>query len=277
MNIKDAGRSVVKATAEKFGPFSDFLYRFCKAYVLAYKNFDYRFQSNGELHLLNALKKFPLKTIFDVGANKGEWALAALTRFPHAKIHSFEIVPATFSTLQENLTKYTQVQLNPKGLSNTAAIVEIGFSPGHDGVSTIIHSEKIHDIPWQKVVGEVIRGDDYCRSNGIEHIDVLKIDVEGAEPLVIEGLSSMLNQSAVTVVQFEYGLANIYSRFLLKDYYEFFEKRGYIVGKLMPRGVWFKEYHPLDEDFIGPNYVAVLKSRLDVIDAIRDPHGPKRF
>jgi hypothetical protein len=58
------------------------------------------------------------------------------------------------------------------------------------------------------------------------------------------------------VVQFEYGLKNIVTKFLLRDFYAYFEARGYKVGKLFPTSVRFREYRFEDEDFLGPNYVA---------------------
>jgi hypothetical protein len=45
---------------------------------------------------------------------------------------------------------------------------------------------------------------------------------------------------------------------------------GYAVGKLMPRGVRFKSYHPMDEDFRGPNYVAVNGLRQDIVTAVQE-------
>ena len=110
----------------------------------------------------------------------------------------------------------------------------------------------------EMTVGNVFRGDDFCCENGIEHIDFLKMDVEGAEFKVLAGLDRMLSDQRVDIIQFEYGLKSVVTRFLLKDYYELFTSRGYVVGKLYPNGVYFKDYHVTDEDFMGPNYVAVL-------------------
>ncbi len=90
----------------------------------------------------------------------------------------------------------------------------------------------------------------------IAKIDLLKIDTEGAEHLVLRGFGDNLSPDRIPVIQFEYGLINISAKFLLRDFYAFFEARGYQVGKLMPAGVRFRSYQFEDEDFIGPNYVA---------------------
>src|SRR5437867_4670203 len=44
----------------------------------------------------------PVATILDVGANVGQFALAATAHFPDAVIHSFEPVPDVADTLRRN-------------------------------------------------------------------------------------------------------------------------------------------------------------------------------
>jgi hypothetical protein len=57
-------------------------------------------------------------------------------------------------------------------------------------------------------------------------------------------------------VQFEYSRINIYTKFLLRDFYQLFEGYGYVVGKLFPDHVDVRPYAMNDEDFMGPNYIA---------------------
>jgi hypothetical protein len=65
-------------------------------------------------------------------------------------------------------------------------------------------------------------------------------------------------------------MANIYSKFLLKDYWEFFTLRGFTLGPLMPTGVIFRNYSVRDENFHGcPNYLAVHESKRDMIAAVK--------
>jgi hypothetical protein len=56
---------------------------------------------------------------------------------------------------------------------------------------------------------------------------------------------------------------------LLYDFHSFFKELGYVVGKIYPGYVEFREYDMLDdEDFIGPNYLAVnenLKEQIRIL------------
>jgi hypothetical protein len=72
----------------------------------------------------------------------------------------------------------------------------------------------------------------------------------------------------VGCIQFEYGTANIVARWLLVDANEFLSPLGYIFGKLSPGKVAFKPYDLNDENFFGPNIVAVHRSRQDILTAL---------
>jgi hypothetical protein len=111
----------------------------------------------------------------------------------------------------------------------------------------------------------VTTGDEYCAGRGIAHIDFLKLDVEGLELPALRGFEGMLADGRIDVIQFEYGFINLLPKFLLKDLHEFLNARGYAAGKVFPNYVDFREYRLTDEDFMGPNYLAVRRDRSDLI------------
>jgi Methyltransferase FkbM domain len=102
----------------------------------------------------------------------------------------------------------------------------------------------------------VMRGDDFLTREGIRQVDFLKLDVEGAEHLALQGLEAALRQQRIRLVQFEYGRVNVLTHFLLRDFYQLFSQYGYAVGKIYPDYVDFRDYDLIDEDFLGPNYLA---------------------
>ena len=146
--------------------------------------------------------------------------------------------------------------------------MSVRFYPGSSELSGI--DPLVLDEPSETRECPVTTGDLYCSEHGIERIDFLKVDVEGAEREVLNGFSRMLDERRITAVQFEYGLVNIRSHVLLADFHELFESAGFAVGKIFPDGVDFRAYEiQRDEDFTGPNYLAVQRERQDLIDALR--------
>jgi hypothetical protein len=108
-------------------------------------------------------------------------------------------------------------------------------------------------------------GDAYVAARGISRIEYCKIDVEGMEWEVLDGFSASLGAGVLQAIQFEYGRKSILTKHLLGDLYALLEGYGYLVGKVYPTYVDFRSYRLTDEDFRGPNYLAVRRERNDLI------------
>jgi FkbM family methyltransferase len=244
----------------------------------AWKNRQYDVHLNGEVALLAALAPFQPGVLLDVGANVGEWSIAACEKLPGARVHAFEIAPATAAILAENAAPLgARLAIHPIGLGEREGKITLFASSESNTASSTIReaievSAEAHGITTiEEVAARVTTGDRFLREAGIEHVDFLKIDVEGAEFSVLRGFSEAFSRDAIDIVQFEYGLINLRTRDFLEDYYKFFAERGFVVGKLFPEGVAFKEYAIEDEDFAGPNYIACRACRADLIAALRFP------
>jgi hypothetical protein len=145
--------------------------------------------------------------------------------------------------------------VNPIGLSDHAGQMELIHCLDDSELSSVFRWP--HGKPTTTISCTVSTGDDYCATHGIDHIDFLKLDVEGAELLALRGFRQMLGAGQIDVIQFEYGSVNILPRVLLKDIVEFLTEHGYVVGKVYPTYIDYKPYELKDEDFLGPNYLAI--------------------
>lgn len=227
------------------------------AYEL-YENCNFDPYTNGENDVLVKLAGYKLKTIFDVGSNVGNWAKMASHAHPDATIHCFEIAPALAQRLIEALQDKGNFVVNCFGLLDKQGTVDIKYYPeSHE------HTSIVGDFPVEAdytiAAAEVATGVEYFELSGLNEIDLLKIDVEGSEHLVLEGFRKCFECKKINLVQFEYGRRNILTKHLLIDFYRFFHKYGYLVGKIYPGYVDFRDFNIYHEDFIGPNYLAIRK------------------
>lgn len=222
-----------------------------------FENYSYNHNLNGENYVIKLVGKSPTPVgmVWDVGAHHGEWSALAQKAFPNARIHAFEIAEKSFQRLKDSTNTLTHVTPHFFGVSNVTSEVELFFDEGSGGQSTMIETKYTEKFRRQRA--QVRRGIEICEEFGIQSIDFLKIDVEGAEHLVLDGLEPLFADRRVAVVQFEYGKSNITTHFLLCDFHKFFTKYGYRVGKIFPNRVDFKDYSMEDENFIGPNFLAV--------------------
>lgn len=239
-----------------------------RRYLDWYLGFSYDPKKNGEFELIRNIRAAGFKTFFDVGANVGGWTAGLLEIIPDATVHCFEITSSTYEALQLNLSH--KASCHHLGLSNVNAEIEYKDYGENSTVNTISNGTFWDQSLEYKIRrARVERGDLFCTSNGISFIDFLKVDVEGAEDMVLEGFSEMLNRKSIRLIQFEYGYANGDRHFLMKDFYHLFRKYDYEIGVVRKNGVFFKEFDYSMNDFkSGPNYVAIMVGDMELKEAI---------
>ena len=248
-----------------------YIYKKAQKYINSYEGYSYDFHKNGEELILKRLKKFNFKIVFDVGANLGNWTKKATKELKTPTVHAFDISSSSFNELKSLFSNSKNIIINNIGLSNKEDNVQYKDYGQSSIVNTLILESDFHDegnLPELKNT-KVTTGDKYCQTHSIEEIDLLKIDVEGAEDLVLKGFHNKLNEGKIKIIQFEYGYINGNSKFLIGDFYKLFSKYNYIVGPLKPKGVIFMEFNYALNNFTsGPNYIAVHKSQKEIIETI---------
>jgi FkbM family methyltransferase len=230
------------------------LAKLSRQYLKWFGNASYKYEKNGERWLLETLRNEPIRTVLDVGANVGKWSLIAAEIFPQATVYALEIIPATAADLRRRTAGRGRIKPFNLGLADHTGTVTMRYHPSASAHAT--STAYPHEWEGERIACPVMRGDEFLAREGIREVDFLKLDVEGAEHLVLRGLEELLRERRVRFVQFEYGRVNILTRFLLKDFYELLGKYGYVVGKIFPDHVDIRDYELGDEDFVGPNYFA---------------------
>ena len=131
------------------------------------------------------------KIILDIGANIGTTSLYFATINSTAKIYAFEPHPDTFNRAVENisLNNFKNIQLIKSGLGATKETVKLYEVNEHNpGMNRIIAEDK--NLPFKII--EIDSLDSIVLKYGIEHIDMIKLDVEGFEYAVLKGARETL-------------------------------------------------------------------------------------
>jgi len=150
-----------------------------------------------ELRLLQRLLALrgPGAVFVDVGANVGHHTLF-MSRHA-AQVHSFEPWPFVADRIREKLelNRITNVTVHPVGLGTQDASLDFYASTtGNTGTGSFSAE---HAAGRNRPVGKmnIAAGDAYFERAGIRRIDLMKIDVEGWEPYVIQGLRNALHRT----------------------------------------------------------------------------------
>jgi len=234
-----------------------------KDYHFAYENLNYDCSSNGELFLANKLNSMDsLNCVIDVGANIGDYSRIIRAICNKCRIFAIEPVPSTFKKLIDN-TESLNIETLNFALGSFSGKTEINIVPDTSTLASLVEGmQEGGGRDCVKIAISVTKGEQLIIGNDIKHISLLKIDTEGYESEVLKGFGDTIK--ITDVVQFEYGKANLFTKYFLHDYYREYGKDFYI-GKLYPNGVLFHEQYHWDlDDLIGPNYVMVNRNRPDI-------------
>lgn len=135
----------------------------------------------------------PDMVFIDVGANVGEHTLFAARRLYEGQVVAFEPVAVLYERLTFNVASnhFGNVRTIMKGLADHPAQLPIYSAQGHfadgcinEGLPTLFQSDT-RSLPIQTI--DVVRLDDMVAHLGLAKVSVIKVDVEGAELVVLRG------------------------------------------------------------------------------------------
>jgi FkbM family methyltransferase len=237
------------------------LFRWLHRVALFGRNFgegDLRYSGERAVLLRSGRRLSSAKVIFDVGANFGDWSLAAAETWPAATIHAFEPAEAVFERLSE-ATAGRNVRCVQAALSDEAGVATLHAVAGHPGLSSLYNRDlDAHDLVMTAAEQvSLLTLDSYCASNDIDRIDFLKIDVEGHDLSVLRGAQQMLTAGKINEIQFEFGGANVDSRTYLRDFVDLLRPR-YRLSRIVCGGLEPLVYTEREEVFVTSNYLAEL-------------------
>lgn len=169
-------------------------------------------------------------TVLDVGANVGQHALFLSPYAEH--VYAFEPYQpvrqiADYHFRSNNLNNVT---LYPVGLSDESMHLPF-YPPPSTNLGKGSFDSDFQKATTQPEILEVVNGDNFLEVNLINHVDLIKIDVEGFEKKVLQGLTNTLKQSR-PIVFFE----------LSKHVKQPIEDAAALYS-LFPEGYEFKTFH----------------------------------
>ncbi len=221
-------------------------------------------RTNGEFELLRRLGPDMLKTVIDVGANRGNWSREVLRLQPEAVVYCSEISEPTRQALRLAVPDAVVLEY---GLLDRDGEVRVKHYSGDDRLSSVYDYPHALPAVWREE--RVMRGDRLIGEQKLERIDMLKIDVEGADLAVLRGFQHALETASIRVLQFEYGYASVLARTFLLDFFELLEPNDYVIGEIHRGGVELLQYRLERENFFGPNFVAVHRSEPELLNRLR--------
>jgi FkbM family methyltransferase len=157
------------------------------------------------VRLIRRLLK-PGMIFFDVGTHVGQYTLLASESVgPSGEVHGFEPDPETYRWFASNVrrNRLANVHTNQLALAGQPGKLTLYLSAVTDIGSNSLRRPR--SFSGREVEVEVVTLDGYIGSRRVPRVDVMKIDVEGAECEVLNGASTLLGREdrPVMILEFE--------------------------------------------------------------------------
>ena len=147
---------------------------------------------------------------FDVGGHYGETVDSLIRIDDSATIFSFEPNLSSFQILKNRFKNFDRVLCNNMALGDTIGEMELLNYEGMDAINSFKKLDFRSTNNWPLMYGDVkpisvhiTTLDNYCDTNGIDKIDLLKIDVQGFELEVLSGGVQLLKTKRIKFIYVE--------------------------------------------------------------------------
>jgi FkbM family methyltransferase len=203
--------------------------------------------------------------VVDCGANLGAWTEGVRAALGHGEGRWFLIEP--MAEYAQRLRGLRNVRVLETAVGEEPATMTM-YVPGRTSGWMSLHPRgdsfaRQEDYETRSV--PVARLDDLLRDNGVDHVDFLKMDLEGHELFALRGAQGYLAERRILALSFEFGSANVNSRTFFRDVWEFLLPLGYQVHRIVPGGrtLRVRDYDETLEFFRGAtNYIATVTHRV---------------
>jgi FkbM family methyltransferase len=172
----------------------------------------------------------PAMTVLDVGAHVGYYSRRFAERVgPAGRVLAFEPHPRTFAVLQENVRGYPQVTTEQMAVAEGEGSAQLydylmmsaSGSLHYDESMAGLQQSQIHenDIAPRLREGYTMQTysvatraiDAVCHERGITQVDLIKMDIEGAELMALRGARAVIASSPTLTLIMEYNPAALRS------------------------------------------------------------------
>jgi len=204
-------------------------------------------------------------TVLDIGANVGYYtALATRAVGPSGRVIALEPDPQSFEYLEQTIAanKVGNVNAFRCAAADHEAKMTLHISKDNRGDNRLYEP----DPKWPKITVTARPADDVLKESGIDSVDFIKIDVQGFEASVINGLQNTLAQSKKLTLLAEFwpkGLSDAGSD--PKGFLERLRDHGLQLHELTPKGelVELDDFDNLIARHQGRRYTNIVGRKIE--------------
>ncbi len=154
-----------------------------------------------ETELFRAKLK-PGMTVLDVGANLGYHTVIAASRVGAAgRVIAFEPEPNNFELLSRNVREnnFSNVRLCNIAVADKQGVLTLHISDSNKGKHSLVNTSAQSSEYTRSIEVQTRTIDDVMSEQNVTRVDIIKMDIEGAEPLALIGMKKTLTIPGLTL------------------------------------------------------------------------------
>lgn len=146
--------------------------------------------------------------VVEVGSADGRDAERYARLLPKARVLAFEPLPKSFETLKARTVGLPSLTAVNAAVADVRGKAEFNVGTWPDA-SSLLKARAMgsnydtYAAPTHSIPVEVVTLDETCREHGITHIDLLKMDAQGAEMRILAGATDLLTRGAIRIIYSE--------------------------------------------------------------------------
>ena len=191
-------------------------------------------------YLTQTFKNKEVEVIFDVGACHALESVELAKKYPNAKVYTFEANPVSYDVCLENTKGYDSISVINEAVNDYDGTCKFypmdkdktvtTWEDGNQGASSLYRANGAYDFIEKYVQYEIevpcTRLDTFCQKNSIDKIDIIWMDLQGAELKALQSLGSLLE--TVQIIHTELEMNPMYEgQCLFRDVNEFLTNNGF--------------------------------------------------
>lgn len=181
-----------------------------------------------------------VEVIFDIGSCHALESVEFAKRFNNARVFTFEANPVSYEVCLENVKDYSSITVINEAVNDYDGLCKFypidkdktitTWEDGNQGASSLYVANGNYDHIEKYVQYEIeipcTRLDTFCKKNGVDKIDIIWMDLQGAELKALQSLGFLLE--TVQIIHTELEVNPIYEgQCVFNDVYEFLLDNGF--------------------------------------------------
>lgn len=169
-----------------------------------------RRQDSAYLDQARLVQRTSPKIIFDIGANTGQSAERYQEVLPGAQLFCFEPLPEAATVLRKKYSERSSVRVFETAIGDRIGSETLHTNPDWAATSSLLERPQGggHYYPWGAVLETEVQVaittlENVSNEIGIDHVTILKMDVQGSEMKVLRGAANLLANCAIDIVYTE--------------------------------------------------------------------------